>query len=260
MTTSILEAPRAPASLDDALDYLRLLRLKATWREACSRAAKEEQGYEAFLSALVLEEASAAWEKTVRYRFQAARLPQIKTIDHFDFAHPRKINRQMILDWLDLRFIERSTNLLLLGPSGVGKSHLALAVAHRACTAGVSTRFVLAVDLVNELRAAHKRGTFARCLAQYTRPRLLVLDELGYLPLDKGGADLLFQVITKRYERGSIVLTTNLAFKQWDQVFGNVTTASAVLDRLLHHAEVLNIEGNSYRLKDRKERLARSAD
>jgi DNA replication protein DnaC len=231
--TPSLEAPRAPATLDDALDYLRLVRLKAAWREACSRAAAEEQGYEAFLSALVLDEAASAWDKTVRYRFQAARLPQIKTIDQFDFAHPRKLSRQMVLDWLDLRFLERSTNLLLLGPSGVGKSHLALAVAHRA---------------------------FARCLAQYTRPRLLVLDELGYLPLDKGGADLLFQVITKRYERGSIILTTNLAFKQWDQVFGSVTTASAVLDRLLHHAEVLNIEGNSYRLKDRKERLARSTD
>jgi len=142
MTTPKLDAPKAPATLDDALDYLRLLRLKSIWRAACSKAAAAETGYESFLASLIFEEAQVAWEKTVRYRLQAARLPQIKTIDNFDFAHPRKINRQMILDWLDLRFLDRSTNLLLLGPSGVGKSHLALAIAHRACTAGVSTRFV----------------------------------------------------------------------------------------------------------------------
>lgn len=251
---------KAPASLDEALAYLRLGHIAAGYHEACARAAREETSHENFLTELALEEARSWWETTVRHRLRSARFPVVKTIDTFDFAHPNKCNRQVVLGWLDLSFLERHENLVLVGPSGVGKSHLAIATAHRACTAGVSTLFVSAVDLVQELRAAHKNGTFARRLGQYVRPRLLVLDELGYLPIDKGGADLLFQVISKRYERSSTILTSNLAFKEWDQIFGSATTASAVLDRLLHHAQVLKIEGNSYRLKERRERQPRSGD
>jgi DNA replication protein DnaC len=247
-------ALQAPKTTDEALAYLRLTETARSWRDGCALAAREHWSHEKLVERLALEESRCWWEKTVRYRVASARFPAIKTIDAFDFAHPKKCNRQMVMGWQELHFLERQENLLLLGPSGVGKTHLAIVVALRACMAGVSTRFVAGADLVTELRAAQKAGRFNYKLAQYVRPRLLVLDELGYLPIDKGGADILFQVIAKRYEHASTIVTSNLAFKDWDQVFGSTTTASAVLDRLLHHAEVLQIGGDSYRLKQRKER------
>lgn len=264
MTTTRHKSPlpeglydKAPASLDDALRYLRLDGIAACWRDAVRDAAKSETPHEPFLHDLVLEEARRWWQKTVESRVRLARFPRVDTLDAFDFAHPKKINRSLVMSWADLGFVTRHDNLVFLGPAGVGKTHLAIALAHRACMAGVATRFVEAVDLVQELRAAHKRGVFAQKLKVFLRPRLLVIDELGYLPIDKSGADILFQVISKRHEKGSTIVTSNIAFKHWDQIFGNATTASGVLDRLLHHAEVLTIQGDSYRLKQRKERQRR---
>jgi len=244
----------APATLDSALTYLRLDHLREHWKPALAQAKKQGVTAEKALESLVLDQARASWEKTVAYRVQNAGFPSVKTVDAFNFAHPKNCERERVLSWLDLGFLSRHDNLLLLGPSGVGKTHLAIAVAHRACAAGVSTRFTTAVDLVQQLRAAEANGSFAYRLASFVRPRLLVLDELGYLPIDKSGADLLFQVIAKRYERGSTIVTSNLAFKDWGQIFGSPTTASAVLDRLMHHSETLQIEGESYRLKERKKR------
>jgi len=175
-------------------------------------------------------------------------------LDQFDFTWPVKINRLAVQNLFRLTFIEDKANVILIGGVGLGKSHLAIALGYAACEAGFRVRFTTAVDVINTLSAAHDTGRFAAELRRYTRPDLLVCDELGYLPLDKRGADLLFQIISQRYERSSIVLTTNKAFKQWPSIFNNDSTlTSAILDRILHHAKTIVIEGKSYRMKDRIE-------
>ena len=153
-----------------------------------------------------------------------------------------------------LAFLETHANVIFLGGVGLGKTHLAIALGHAACLHGHSVLFTTAVDIINTLAAAQAAGGLKRELAKYLNPRILVIDELGYLPIDKFGADSLFQVISQRYERGSTVLTTNRAYKHWPEIFNNDSTlTSAVLDRLLHHAETVIIEGKSYRMKDQIE-------
>ena len=152
-----------------------------------------------------------------------------------------------------LIFIDTCTNVIFAGPTGIGKSHLAIALGYAACLRGHSVLFAAAIDVVNRLSAAESSRQLAREIKHYQSPRLLLIDELGYLPLDKRGAELLFQVITKRYERGSIIITTNIAFKDWPRIFaGDATMTSALLDRLLHHAQPVLIEGDSYRSAKRK--------
>jgi len=149
--------------------------------------------------------------------------------------------------------LNSSTNVILLGPTGIGKTHLASALGHTACLAGHSVLFAAAIDVVNRLSAAETSRQLARELKRYQSPRLLIIDELGYLPLGKRGAELLFQVISKRYEHGSMIITTNIAFKDWPRIFaGDATMTSALLDRLLHHAQTVLIEGDSYRSAKRK--------
>ena len=176
----------------------------------------------------------------------------LKTLQQFDFTWPTKINRPAIQNLFRLKFIEDKANAILIGGVGLGKTHLATALGWAACQAGTRVRFATAIDIINSLSAAQKAGRLVKELKQYTRPELLIIDELGYLPIDKHGADLLFQIISQRYERGSIVLTTNKVYKHWPSMFNNDSTlTSAILDRVLHHAETIIIEGKSYRMKDR---------
>ena len=150
--------------------------------------------------------------------------------------------------------IRDRANAILIGGVGLGKTHLATALGLAACHAGIRVRFTVAIDIINSLLAAQKAGRLAKAIKDYTRPKLLIIDELGYLPIDQRGANLLFQIVSQRYERGSTVLTTNKAYKHWPSIFNNDSTlASAILDRVLHHAETIIIEGKSYRMKDRIE-------
>lgn len=181
-------------------------------------------------------------------RIKEARIPVHKTLDDFDWKHPKRLKRDLVLGLFDLAFIASKRNVCFVGRSGLGKTHLATALALEACRKGHRVLFSTAVNVVNQLQAAQSDGTFLRRLRTYLTPDCLVLDELGYLPIDRHGADLLFQVISGRYERGSVILTTNRPFRDWASLFNDATVADAVINRLVHHSEVVVIEGRSFRL------------
>ena len=243
-----------PATLDSHLDTLRLPFIKEHCRPLATTAAKKSLTHLHYLTQLIEGEAALRADRAVARRIQAARFPVIKTLDSFRWDWPKKINRLEIQDLFRLQFVHDKANVIFLGLVGLGKTHLATALGYAACQQGISVLFATAIDVVNTLSAAQLKGTLKAELRRYTTPALLVLDEVGYLPIDQHGADLLFQVISARYERGSIVLTTNKAFKQWPTIFnGDSTITSAVLDRLLHHGQVVVLEGSSYRMKDRLE-------
>lgn len=223
--------------------------------ELAAQAAREAWPPGRLLEQLVAGEVARRDEALVARRVKAARLPGIKTLDSFDWSWPKQINRAQVQHLFRLGFLPEHGNVILLGGVGVGKTHLAIALAHTACLQGETALFTSAVDIVNALAAAQATGGIKREMARLMKPSLLVIDELGYLPIDKFGADGLFQVISQRYERGSTVITTNRAFKHWPEIFNNDSTlTSALLDRLLHHAESLVIEGRSYRMREADDR------
>jgi DNA replication protein DnaC len=190
-------------------------------------------------------------DKSLVQRIRRARFPLTKTLDQFQWNWPKKINRPQIQNLFRLNFVEQKSNAIFLGGVGLGKTHLCIALGHTACVRGYSVLFTTAIDIIHTLSAAAATGSLKRAMQRYLKPKLLVVDELGYLPIDKLGADLLFQIISERYERGAILMSTNRAFKNWPEIFNNDTTlTSALLDRLLHHAETCVVEGKSYRAED----------
>ena len=207
-----------------------------------------------YLARLIDSEARRRQQLAIQRRIAAARFPCLKTLDQFDWNWPKKINRTQVQNLFRLAFLKDKTNVIFMGGVGLGKSHLVSSLAHEACLQGHSVLFTTAVDIINTLMAAQTVGRLKNELKHYLKPTILAVDELGYLPIDKAGADLLFQVISQRYEQGSILLTTNQPYKHWPKIFNNDSTlTSAVLDRLLHHAETVIIEGKSYRMKDQIE-------
>ena len=243
-----------PSLLHQQLDYLQLPFIKehhADWAQEAARASRPHLDY---LSRLVEGEFQQRHQRTIQRRLRAAHFPVLKTLEQFRWDWPKKINRLQVQDLFRLEFLTQKANAIFLGQVGVGKTHLASALGYAACLEGHSVLFANAISVINDLSAAQKRGDLKRELKKYLHPQCVILDEIGYLPIDQHGADLLFQVISQRYERGSIILTTNKPFKQWPSIFNNDSTiASAVLDRLLHHAETIVIEGPSYRMKDQIE-------
>ena len=190
-------------------------------------------------------------DRAIKRRIQAARFIQIKTMEQFNWNWPKKIDQLSVKDLLRLSFIQEKSNVVFLGGVGLGKTHLATALGYQACLKGYNVLFTTAVDAINNLVAAQAAGRLKQELAKYHKPALLILDELGYLPIDKIGADMLFQIISRRYEQGSVIITCNRAFKDWPEIFNNDSTlTSALLDRLLHHTETIVIEGKSYRMKE----------
>lgn len=238
--------------LHDMLKTLQLIYPLENLEALTRQAAKETWTHQAYLQRLLEGECQRRQLNTIARRVREARFPLNKTFESFNWSWPRKINRVQIQDLFRLAFLQDHSNVVFIGGVGLGKTHLATALGHQACEQGHTVLFTTAVDIVNTLAAAHTTQRLHVEIKRYTRPRLLIIDELGYLPIDKLGADLLFQVFSHRYERGSTLLTTNRSYKHWPTIFNNdATLASAVLDRLLHHAETVVIEGTSFRMKDR---------
>ena len=194
-------------------------------------------------------------QRASEFNIRVAGFPFIRTLKEFDFDFQPSINKKEILDLATLRFVEQKKNILLIGSTGVGKTHIATAVGIEAAKKRVSTYFISCHDLITKLTTAHQENRLKDALKTFNKYKLLIIDEIGYLPVDKNGANLLFQLITKRYEKSSTIITTNQRFSKWGEVFADNMLANAILDRLLHHSYVFNITGDSYRLKDMLKKL-----
>jgi DNA replication protein DnaC len=237
--------------LQEQLAYLKLPYLLEHYAALASEAAQQQWLAVDYLARLIDGETQRRQQQTLQRRIAAAHFPALKTLEQFNWSWPKKINRPQVQQLFRLAFLEDHTNVIFVGGVGLGKSHLAVALGHAACVAGHSVLFTSAVEIINTLTAAQVNQRLKAELKKYLAPRILIVDEVGYLPIDKTGGNLLFQVISQRYERGSLILTTNQAYKHWPKIFDNDSTlTSAVLDRLLHHAETVVIEGKSYRMKD----------
>jgi DNA replication protein DnaC len=241
-------------SLITHLQYLKLSYFREYHHALAQEAAAKNWTPLDYLSRLVEGETLRRKDRATQRRLKAARFPIVKTLEQFNWTWPKKINRVQVQNLFRLSFIPDKGNVIFMGGVGLGKTHLATALAYEACLSGYSVLFTTAMDIVNTLAAAQATHRLKSELKKYLSPALLQVDELGYLPIDKIGADLLFQVLSQRYETGSTIVTTNQAYKHWVKFFNNdAALTSALLDRLLHHAETITIEGRSYRMKDQIE-------
>ncbi|WP_194793193.1 IS21-like element helper ATPase IstB [Raineyella fluvialis] len=229
---------------------LGLTHLTDTITELTDRAETAQMGYLDFLDLLLEEEAGMREARRFTNALKLSGLPHHKRLDEFDYAFQPDLEPRKIRDLATLEFVRAKSNIALLGPPGVGKTMLAVGLAVAACQAGFSIYFTTLDDLVRRLRTAETTGRFNRQLQTYLRPSVLVVDEVGYLPLDRDEANMLFQLVSRRYERGSLIITSNKSFVEWGSVLGDEVLATAILDRLLHHCDVITINGPSYRLKD----------
>jgi DNA replication protein DnaC len=238
--------------LERHLTRLRLTGTRTRLDALLEAGARSEMSFLDFLDYVVQEEVSSKDAKRARIRTQMAKFPLDRRLEDYDFSQQPSLDRRLVTELETGRYLTNATNVLLLGPPGVGKTHLAIGLGRKAIEQGYSCRFIGAADLVHQLARAEETGALDEALTHFRRPHLLIVDELGYLPLARQAGHLLFHLVRRRYEKGSLLMTSNQPIGAWGEVLGDPVVATAILDRLLHHSHVLTIKGESYRLKEKR--------
>jgi len=238
--------------LTGLLEKMKMDYLAAGLDTLCEQAAKKDLGFREFLADALQTEWNGRHQKGVEARLAQARFPWIKTLEQFDFAFQPSLDRKVVRELAGLSFVERAENCILLGPPGVGKTHLAIALGVKAAEAGHRVLFLSLESLITRLKRAQRENRVDKQLQQLCYPKVLIIDEMGYLPMTREEAGLFFRLLTRRYEKASLILTSNKSFADWGEIFNDHILATAILDRLLHHSTVLNIKGESYRLREKR--------
>ena len=238
--------------LNHLLDKLKMDHLEAQLDAVCEQAAQRSVDYKTFLIQALSTEWQGRYQRGIEARLRQARFPWVKTLDQFEFDFQPSLDRRQVRELAGLSFVERGHNVIVLGPPGVGKTHLAIGLGVKAVEAGYSVLFLTLEALMTRLTKAINENRLERSLQQLIYPKVLIVDELGYLPLSRMEASLFFRLVARRYERASLIVTSNKSFLDWGEIFNDPVLATAVLDRLLHYSTTLNIKGESYRLKEKR--------
>jgi DNA replication protein DnaC len=238
--------------LENLLEKLKMDHLETQLDAVCEQAAQRQLDYKTFLVQALQTEWQGRYQRNLETRLKFARFPWLKTLEQFDFEFQPSVDRRQVRELAGMSFVERAHNVILLGPPGVGKTHLAIALGVKAVEAGYSVLFLSLEQLMTRLVKAFNENRLERILQQLSYPRILIIDEVGYLPLSNTEASLFFRLVARRYERASLIVTSNKSFLDWGEIFHDPVLATAILDRLLHYSTTLNIKGESYRLKDKR--------